>query len=147
MVELERGQKVAGHRGYFLKGVGVLFNQALINLGIATLYNNDYTPLQPPYFMKASIMTATCQLDDFEENLYQVEGTGDEKDEKNEANKLYLIATSEQPISAMHMGEWIEPKDLPMRYGGTSSCFRKEAGSHGRDVWGIFRIHQFEKVE
>jgi seryl-tRNA synthetase len=57
MVEFERGQKVAGHRGFFLKGVGVLFNQALINLGIATLYGNDYTPLQPPYFMKANIMT------------------------------------------------------------------------------------------
>jgi len=96
--------------------------------------------------MKASIMTQTCQLSDFEENLYQVEGTGaDEKDQ--DARKLYLIATSEQPISAMHMGEWIEPFDLPIRYGGTSSCFRKEAGSHGKDVWGIFRIHQFEKVE
>lgn len=60
---------------------------------------------------------------------------------------MYLIATSEQPISALHRKEWIEPKDLPIRYCGTSSCFRKEAGAHGRDVWGIFRVHQFEKVE
>jgi len=73
-----------------------------------------------------------------------VEGTDEEK---GADKKLYLIATSEQPISAMHMGEFIEPKELPFRYGGTSSCFRKEAGSHGKDVWGIFRIHQFEKVE
>jgi len=140
MVEFERGQKVAGHRGYFLKGNGVMLNQALINYGLSTLYGNDYTPIQPPYFMKSSIMTATCQLSDFEENLYKVEGTDDKE-------PLYLIATSEQPISAMHMKEWIEPADLPFRYCGSSSCFRKEAGSHGKDVWGIFRVHQFEKVE
>ena len=79
-------------------------------------------------------------MSDFSENLYQVEGTDD-------SEPLYLIATSEQPISAMHLKEWIEPADLPYRYGGVSTCFRKEAGSHGRDVWGIFRIHQFEKVE
>lgn len=90
--------------------------------------------------MKSSFMHATCQLDDFKENLYQVEGTDDKE-------PLYLIATSEQPISAMHASEWIEPADLPFRYAGISSCFRKEAGSHGKDVWGIFRIHQFEKVE
>ncbi len=65
------------------------------------------------------------------------DGTVDEK---------YLIATSEQPISAFHRGEWLEPRELPLRYAGISSCFRKEAGSHGKDVWGIFRVHQFEKV-
>ena len=142
MIDVERGTKVAGHRGYFLKGCGVLLNQALINFGLATLYKNEYTPLQPPYFMKSSIMHKTCQLADFDENLYCVEGTDD-------VNKdpMYLIATSEQPISAMHMNEWIEPQDLPFRYGGNSSCFRKEAGSHGKDMWGIFRIHQFEKIE
>lgn len=91
MFDMERGQKVAGHRGYFLKGDGVMLNQALINFGISTLYNAEYTPLQPPYFMKSQIMTATCQLSDFEENLYQVEGTGEDAD----AHKLYLIATSE----------------------------------------------------
>jgi seryl-tRNA synthetase len=112
----------------------------LINFGLATLVKNEYTPLQPPYYMKSSIMHETCQLSDFEENLYQVEGT-DDKD------PLYLIATSEQPISAMHKNEFIEPQDLPIRYGGNSSCFRKEAGSAGRDVWGIFRVHQFEKIE
>lgn len=60
---------------------------------------------------------------------------------------MYLVATSEQPISALHRNEWIEPADLPIKYAGISSCFRKEAGAHGRDVWGIFRVHQFEKVE
>lgn len=96
--------------------------------------------MQPPFFMKKSIMEQTCQLSDFSENLYQVEGTDD-------SEPLYLIATSEQPISAFHMKEWIEPASLPHKYAGISTCFRKEAGSHGRDVWGIFRVHQFEKVE
>jgi len=91
--------------------------------------------------MRKKVMEATCQLSDFGENLYEVEGTDEGKD------PYYLIATSEQPISAMHMNEWIKPPELPKRYAGVSTCFRKEAGSHGRDVWGLFRIHQFEKVE
>lgn len=149
MVEFERGAKVAGHRGYYLKGVGVLFNQALINYGLNLLNKNGYTPLQPPYFMKSSIMHATCQLSDFEENLYKMEGTAEDDSKSKELNKesCYLIATSEQPISAMHMKEQIEPAQLPIRYAGNSSCFRKEAGKSGKDVWGIFRVHQFEKVE
>ena len=91
--------------------------------------------------MKKSVMESTCQLSDFSENLYQVEGTEDSSE------ALYLTATSEQPISALHMKEWLEPSELPKKYAGVSSCFRKEAGAHGRDVWGIFRVHQFEKVE
>jgi seryl-tRNA synthetase len=140
IIELERGSRVAGHRGYFLKGLGVLLNQALINFGIKQLIQKGYTPTQPPFFVKKSVMEATCQLSDFSENLYQVEGN-------EEGEPYYLIATSEQPISAMHLREWIEPGDLPKHYAGISSCFRKEAGSHGKDVWGIFRVHQFEKVE
>ena len=140
MVEFERGQKIAGHRGYFLKGVGVLLNQALINYGLSFLCPRKYTPLQPPFFMKQSIMSETCQLSDFEENLYQVTASsGDEP--------CFLVATSEQPISALYRNEWLDPTDLPIRYAGVSSCFRKEAGAHGKDVWGIFRVHQFEKVE
>lgn len=118
----------------------MFLNQALINLGLQTLFKDNYTPTQPPFFMKSEIMHETCQLDDFSDNLYQVEGTDDKE-------PLYLIATSEQPISGLHRGEKIEPQDLPFRYAGYSTCFRKEAGSHGRDMWGIFRIHQFEKVE
>jgi seryl-tRNA synthetase len=108
IVELERGQKVAGHRGYYLKGAGVLLNQALINFGIATLMQSPkkYVPIQPPYFMKKEIMEATCQLDDFEENLYKVI-------KKEGEDCYYLTATSEQPISAMHMKEWMKPTDLP----------------------------------
>jgi len=135
-----RGVIVAGHRGYFLKGVGVLLNQALINFGLNFLMQRQYTPLQPPYFMNKNIMAETAQLEQFDEELYKV-STGVAGEEK------YLIATSEQPISAFHREEWLDPFKLPFRYAGISSCFRKEAGSHGRDAWGIFRIHQFEKVE
>lgn len=136
----ERGQKVAGHRGYFLKGVGVLLNNALINYGITFLAKRGYDLVQPPFFLKKEIMAETCQLSDFDDQLYKVSGTTEDED-------FYLIATSEQPISAMHRGEWIEESSLPIKYGGSSSCFRKEAGAHGKDTWGIFRVHQFEKIE
>ncbi len=136
----ERGTRIAGHRGYYLKGVGVLLNQALINYGMNFLVKRGYTLLQTPFFMKKSIMSETAQLADFDEQLYKVEG---EKDSES----MYLIATSEQPISAYHYTEWLKESELPIRYGGYSSCFRKEAGAHGKDLWGIFRIHQFEKVE
>jgi len=132
------GVTVAGHRGYFLKGCGVMLNQALINYGLSFLSARGYTPLQPPFFMKKEIMAETAQLSEFDEALYKVSGDGEDK---------YLIATSEQPISAFHREECLRESDLPKRYAGYSTCFRKEAGSHGRDAWGIFRIHQFEKVE
>jgi len=121
-----------------LQGCGVMLNQALINYGLSFLSTRGYTPLQPPFFMKKEIMAETAQLSEFDEALYKVvAGDGEDK---------YLIATSEQPISAFHRGEWLREAELPKRYAGYSTCFRKEAGSHGRDAWGIFRIHQFEKV-
>lgn len=136
----DRGVKVAGHRAYFLKGIGVRLNQALIAYGTDFLMKKGYTALATPFFMNKEVMARTAQLEEFDEALYTVIGEkdGDEK---------YLIATSEQPISAFHAEEWLEPKDLPIRYAGTSSCFRKEAGAHGKDTWGIFRVHQFEKIE
>lgn len=137
----ERGIKVAGHRAYFLKGPGVMLNQALINYGQSFLNGRKYTLIQPPFFMKKSIMAQTAELADFDDQLYKV-STGKEDEEG-----FYLIATSEQPISTMHGKEWLQPSELPIRYGGNSSCFRKEAGAHGKDTWGIFRVHQFEKIE
>ena len=136
--EPERGVGVAGHRAYFLRDVGVMLNQAFINYGIAFLRARKYCLLQPPYFMKKEVMAGVAQLEQFDEELYKVGGDGDDK---------YLIATSEQPICGYHMNEWMDEKTLPLRYGGISTCFRKEAGSHGKDTWGIFRVHQFEKVE
>ena len=138
----ERGVKIAGHRGYFLTGWGVTLNQALIHYGIKFLYSKGYIPIQPPYFMKREIMGETAELADFDEMLYKVEGSGE-----NGEGDYYLIATAEQPISTMYRGEWLERNNLPIKYGGISPCFRKEAGAHGKDTWGIFRIHQFEKVE
>jgi len=136
--EPERGVGVAGHRGYFLRDVGVMLNQAFINYGIAFLRKREYCVLQPPYLMKKDVMAGVAQLEQFDEELYKVTGDGEDK---------YLIATSEQPICGYHMNDWIEEKTLPLRYSGVSTCFRKEAGKHGADTWGIFRVHQFEKVE
>jgi len=138
--------KIAGHRGYFLKGVGVLLNQALIQYGLNFLLKKNYTLLQPPFFMKKSVMSKTAQLEEFDESLYKISSQSDNKEKTND-DELFLIATSEQPISALHQNEVLNPKKLPIKYGEISTCFRKEAGSHGKDTWGIFRVHQFEKVE
>ncbi|EXV05112.1 Serine--tRNA ligase, cytoplasmic [Metarhizium anisopliae] len=136
----DRGVKVVGHRGYFLRQWGVFLNQALINYGLEFLSQRGYTPLQTPQFMLKDYMGKTAQLEQFDEELYKVTD-GEAKNDK------YLIATSEQPISAFHADEWLIPKDLPIKYAGYSTCYRREAGSHGRDAWGIYRVHQFEKVK
>lgn len=136
----ERGVKISGHRGYFLRNYGVFLNQALINYGLNFLAQKGYVPLQAPVMMNKEVMAKTAQLSQFDEELYKVIDGDDEK---------YLIATSEQPISAYHSGEWFEKpqEQLPIRYAGYSQCFRREAGSHGKDAWGIFRVHAFDKVE
>ncbi|XP_049849840.1 uncharacterized protein LOC126320405 [Schistocerca gregaria] len=132
------GSKVAGHRGYYLTGAAVALNQALINYGLSFLFKRQYKLIQTPIFLNKHVMSKVAQLTQFDEELYKVTGDGDEK---------YLIATSEQPIAALHIEEWINPKSLPLRYAGLSTCMRKEAGAHGKDVTGIFRVHQFEKIE
>jgi len=137
--EPERGVAIAGSRQYFLKGWGVRLQMALVNYGMNFLAQNSYTPLTVPLMMKQSIMAETAELAQFDEELYKVTGDGEEE--------KYLIATSEQPISAYHRNEWMDPSALPLKYCGLSTCFRKEAGSSGRETWGIFRVHQFEKVE
>jgi len=142
--EPQRGQAVAGHRGYFLKDAGVLLNQAFINYSIAFLRKRGYTILQPPYYMKKDVMAQLAQLEDFDEQLYKVSG---KTDDPQDSSEKYLIATSEQPICGYHYKEWMDEKTLPLRYCGVSTCFRKEAGSSGKDIRGIFRVHQFEKVE
>jgi seryl-tRNA synthetase len=139
-----RGQNVGGHRAYFLTNNGVLLNQAIINYSIAFLGARGYDILQPPYMMNKDVMASIAQLDDFDEQLYKVSGKTDDPDGTSEK---YLIATSEQPICAYHKDEWLDKTALPIRYAGVSTCFRKEAGSSGRDIRGIFRVHQFEKIE
>ncbi|CAM9418415.1 unnamed protein product [Choristocarpus tenellus] len=135
--EPERGVKVAGHRAYFLRDAGLLLNQALISYSVAFLKKRNYSVLQPPFFMSKDVMAGVAQLEQFDEELYKA----------RIFHEKYLIATSEQPMCAFHQGEWLTETELPLRYGGVSTCFRKEAGAHGKDTWGIFRVHQFEKVE
>jgi seryl-tRNA synthetase len=136
----ERGVKIVGHRGYCLTGYGLFLNLALVNYGLEFLHSKGYKPNQPPYFMLREAMAKTAQLEQFDEELYKVTDDGTKETDK------YLIATSEQPLSALHGGEWLQEKELPIKYAGYSTCFRKEAGAHGKDAWGIFRVHQFEKV-
>ncbi|EER16972.1 seryl-tRNA synthetase, cytoplasmic, putative, partial [Perkinsus marinus ATCC 50983] len=108
-MDQERGINIVGHRGYFLRGVGVLLNMALINYGMSLLVKKGYTALQPPFFMKKDIMAETAELGDFDEQLYKV---------RENDGEYYLIATSEQPISAYHRKEWIDEDQLPLRYAG-----------------------------
>jgi len=111
------------------------------------LYKEGYSPLYTPFFMKKEVMKEVAQLSQFDEELYKVVGKGSEVEGDKSVSEKYLIATSEQPIAAFHRDEWISEKQLPIKYAGISSCFRQEVGSHGRDTRGIFRVHQFEKVE
>mmetsp|Transcript_45537 Transcript_45537/g.90224 ORF Transcript_45537/g.90224 Transcript_45537/m.90224 type:complete len:573 (+) Transcript_45537:44-1762(+) len=141
----ERGTKVAGQRGYFLRDGGVLLNQALIAFATDFLQKRGYSPIQVPFFMKKDLMAGIAQLSDFDEQLYKVStghaGTADDPGDK------YLIATSEQPLCAFHAKEVLDERDLPLRYCGVSTCFRKEVGKANVDNRGIFRVHQFEKIE
>ena len=138
----ERGVKLVGHRGYCLTGYGLFLNLALVNYGLEFLFGRGYAPNQPPFFMLRDVMAKTAQLEQFDDELYKVT-----EKENDPASDKYLIATSEQPLSALHAGEWLRDRDLPIKYAGYSTCFRKEAGAHGKDAWGLFRVHQFEKIE
>ncbi len=136
LVDLERAAKVAGARFYYLKNDLVRLNQSLIHYALDFLAKKEYSLIQPPYMINREAMEGAVIADDFEDVIYKVE----EED-------LYMIGTSEHALAAMHSKEIIEGKDLPIRYAGVSPCFRKEAGAHGRDQKGIFRVHQFDKVE
>lgn len=152
----EKGAVVAGTRGYFLTGPAVFLEQALIQHALHMLYAKDYTPLYTPFFMRKEVMQEVAQLSQFDEELYKViDKSSAERTEKSAGGgaasgaleEKYLIATSEQPIAAYHRDEWLHENSLPLKYAGLSTCFRQEVGSHGRDTRGIFRVHQFEKVE
>ena len=136
LVDLNRAAKVSGARFYFLKNELVKLNQALVSFALDFLSERNYTLVQPPYMIRRRPMVGSVILNDFEDVIYKIE----EED-------LYMIGTSEHAIASMHMDEILEGIKLPIRYGGFSSCFRKEAGAHGKDMKGIFRVHQFEKVE
>jgi len=131
-----KASEIVGSRFYYLKGDLVLLNLALIKFAIDFLLKKGYFPMWTPFFIKHEIIKAAAELADFEDTLYKIQD-----------EDLFMIATSEQTLAAYHYNEIIDPERLPIKYIGISSCFRREAGSHGKDTLGIFRIHQFEKVE
>lgn len=136
LVDLERAAKISGARFFFLKNELVRMNAALTAFALDFLAQKGYTPIEPPFMMRREPMEGAVILGDFEEVIYKLEG-----------EDLYMIGTSEHAIAGMHMGEILEGKKLPLRYAGVSPCFRKEAGAHGKDMKGIFRVHQFDKIE
>ena len=136
LLELERAAKTAGARFYYLKGDLVMLNQALIQFGLDFLSEKGYTMFQPPYMINRKSMEGAVILDDFEDVIYKVED-----------QDLYLIGTSEHAMVSMYSDEILDGNSLPARYAAISPCFRKEAGAHGKDQKGIFRVHQFEKIE
>jgi seryl-tRNA synthetase len=136
LVDLERAAKTAGARFYYLKNGLVQLNQALIHFALDFLEQKQYVLIQPPYMINKSAMEGAIIAQDFQDVIYKIQD-----------EDLFLIGTSEHAIASMHSDEILDGKDLPIRYAGTSPCFRKEAGAHGRDQKGIFRVHQFEKIE
>ncbi|MGQ9468527.1 MAG: serine--tRNA ligase [Nitrososphaerales archaeon] len=136
LIDVERAAKVAGARFYYLKGDLVLLNLALIKFGLEFMRKKGFIIMQTPYMLRREVVAGCVALSDFEDAIYKVE----EED-------LYLLATSEHAIAGLHKDEILDGKQLPLKYAGISPCYRKEAGAHGRDTKGIFRVHQFEKVE
>jgi len=136
IMDVERAGKVAGARFFYLKKGGVLLDMALMNFALEEMVKKGFTPIEPPFLMRRKPYEGVIALSDFENDLYKVEG-----------EDLYLIATSEHPMAAMYMNEVLKAEDLPIKLVGISPNFRKEAGAHGKDTRGIFRTHQFNKVE
>lgn len=136
MVDVERGAKVAGARFFYLKGDAVKLEHALMQYALDFLRGRGFTPVEPPFMLNRSSYEGVVNLEDFGPVIYKVEG-----------EDLHLIATSEHPLVAMHGDEILGASQLPIRYSGFSPCYRVEAGAHGKDTKGIFRVHQFYKVE
>ncbi len=135
-IDTERGAKVAGSRSYYLTGVGALLEFALVNYAISSATKSGFTPVIPPVLVNPAAMEGTGFLGQAAENVYHLE-----------RDDVYLVGTSEVPLAAMHMDEILPAEKLPIRYAGYSTCFRREAGTYGKDTRGIIRVHQFDKVE
>eukprot|EP00039_Didymoeca_costata_P011741 m.166232 g.166232 ORF g.166232 m.166232 type:complete len:510 (-) comp15274_c0_seq1:4328-5857(-) len=146
-VDYTRGVSVSGGRGYFFKGPGVALEQALVQYALEFLGERGSTLLSPPVFMKREVMSEVAQLSQFSEELYKVVGKRSEVETDDAVEEKFLIATAEQPIAAFHRKERLHADQLPIKYAGISECFRQEVGSSGRDTRGIFRVHQFKKIE
>ena len=135
-IDTERGAKVSGARFYYLTGVGALLELALVNYAIQLATKSGFIPVIPPVLVKPAAMEGTGFLGQAAENVFHLK-----------EDDFYLVGTSEVPLAAYHMDEILDPASLPLRYSGYSPCFRREAGSYGKDTRGIIRVHQFEKVE
>jgi len=136
LVDMERAGKISGSRFFFLRGDAVKLEQSIMRYALDLLSKKGFVPLEPPFMMRKEPYAGVTDLNDFGPVIYKIEG-----------EDLYLIATSEHPLVAMHMDEILDGKSLPIKYCGISPCFRVEAGAHGKDTKGIFRTHQFYKVE
>ena len=135
-IDTERGAKVSGSRFYYLTGNGALLEFALINFAIAKAVEAGFIPVVPPVLVKPHAMEGTGFLGQAAENVFHLE-----------QDDFYLVGTSEVPLAAYHMDEILDGEKFPLRYAGFSSCFRREAGTYGKDTRGIIRVHQFDKVE
>ncbi len=135
-IDMERAGKISGARFFYLKNDVAMLDMALMHFALEELQNNGYTPVIPPYMMKRDAYEGVTALGDFEEVLYKIQN-----------EDLYMIATSEHPLAAMYWNEVLKLDDMPVKLAGISTCFRKEAGAHGKDTRGIFRTHQFNKIE
>jgi len=135
-IDTERGAKVAGSRSYYLTGAGALLEFALVNYAISSATKAGFIPVIPPVLVNPAAMEGTGFLGQAAENVYHLE-----------RDEVYLVGTSEVPLAAMHMDEILPVEKLPLRYAGYSTCFRREAGTYGKDTRGIIRVHQFDKVE
>ncbi len=136
LADISRAAKVAGSRFYYLKNQLVLLELSLIRFALDIMIEKGYIPVSPPLMLRREALEGVTDFSTFEEMIYKIEG-----------ENLYMIATAEHPLVAMHMNEILEENMLPIKYVGISPCFRKEAGAHGRDTKGIFRVHNFYKVE
>jgi seryl-tRNA synthetase len=136
LIDMERAAKISGARFYFLKSELVKMNQALINYALDFLAEHNYQLIQPPFMLRNDAIKGSIIMEDFKDVIYKIEN-----------EDLFLIGTSEHAMASMHMDEILNSRKLPLRYASISPCFRKEAGAHGKDMKGIFRVHQFEKVE
>ena len=135
-IDTERGAKVSGARSYYLTGVGALLEFALVNYAISSAVKAGFTPVITPVLVNPPAMEGTGFLGQAAENVYRLE-----------EDDLYLVGTSEVALASFHMGEILDADKLPLRYAGYSTCFRREAGTYGKDTRGIWRVHQFDKVE
>lgn len=138
MIDIDRGVKLAGSRSYFLLGAGTLMHQAVLRLALDLMLQRGFTPMTVPLIVREPAMTGTGYFPLGREQAYEM---------ANEDPSLFLVGTAEVSLTSYHMDEILDEKDLPRKYVGLSSCFRREAGTYGKDTAGVYRIHQFDKVE